>query len=119
MEKAHLLLPLRTELGLWQAHLAAAPRVHLRTPCITGPVTSHSVPTKLASVSVVLPLVWSTVLPPILPPVVLTLGHQDAHHGQEERLVCSRIKVVFGTDPMFSKKPNSAKKVQFSKKPNF
>lgn len=104
-------------MGLGQADLPAAARVDLGAPRISSPVTSHSVPTKLASVvSVVLPVVWPPVLPPVLPTVVLTLGHQDAHHGQEERLVCSRIKVVFGTDPMFSKKPNSAKKKSSSAK---
>ena len=106
--KLYLLLPLGTELGLWQADLPAAPWVNLGATSITSPVTSHSVPTKLASVvSVVLPVVWSPVLPPVLPTVVLTLGHQDAHHEQEKRLVCSRFKVVvtFLTNSMFSKKP--------------
>ena len=80
-------------MGLGQADLPAAPRVDLGAPRITSPVTSHSVSTKLASVvlTVVLSVVWPPVLPPILPPVVLTLGHQDAHHGQEERLVFSRF----------------------------
>ena len=98
-------------MGLGQANLPAATRVDLSAPRITSPVTSHSVSTKLASVvlTVVLPVVWAPVLPPILPPVVLTLGHQDAHHGQEERLVFSRfmfkVVVIFLTNPIFSEKP--------------
>ena len=96
-------------MGLGQADLPAAPWVDLGAPRITSPVTSHSVSTKLASVvlTVVLSVVWPPVLPPILPPVVLTLGHQDAHHGQEERLVFSRFikEVIFLASPMFTKKP--------------
>ena len=105
--KLYLLLPLGAELGLWQADLPAAPWVNLGATSITSPVTSHSVPTKHSSVSVLLTLVRTPVLPPVLPTVVLTLGHQDAHHEQEKRLVCSRFKVVvtFLTNSMFSKKP--------------
>ena len=95
LEKAHLLLPLRTELGLWQAHLAAAPRVHLRPSRVPRPVTSHTVPTKQPSVSVVLPRSWP-VLPPARSPVVLlALHNQDAHQGQQERL--GELQVSGGT----------------------
>ena len=91
--EVYLVLPFRTELGLGQTDLPAAARVNLGSPRITSPVTSHSVPTELASVTtVVLPVVWPSVLPTVLPTVVLTLGHQDAHHGQEERLVIPGLR---------------------------
>ena len=93
--KLYLLLPLGAELGLWQADLPAAPWVNLGATSITSPVTSHSVPTKHSSVSVLLTLVRTPVLPPVRPPVVLTLGHQDADHSQEECLGFSRFKLLF------------------------